>query len=120
MKNESSHFIRCPKFGGQRFSPSCLIQDRYKYCRKKCNELKSHMKLNEGLIDIAKTLFEKNRYVLSSSKCAFKNLPPTNPELECPSCSFVATSIRGLKIHMSRSHGRKAPGQKKKLMKRAC
>jgi hypothetical protein len=115
MSTGSSHFIRCPKFGGQRFSPSCLIQDRYRYCRKQCTELKAHMRTHSDLVDIAKSLYESRQESLPNSKSAFKNLPPLNPDLECPCCRFVASSKRGLQIHLSRSHGRKAPGQKKKL-----
>jgi len=107
----SSHFLPCPKFGGMRFAPACVTQDRYSSCRKTCEVLACHIKKFPDLVEKAiKTYSKKREAPLLSMDRAGKGLPK-DPDFKClyRFCKFHGKSSRSLKIHLKRSHRGKNP-----------
>ena len=106
--------IFCPKYGHWKQATNCVIQDKYRTCRKTCQILEMHIKKNEGFIQRAKTTLRslrarkiKNVFnTASNRKFALTGLP--NFDFACRGlrCDFIAKTARGLKSHETRSHGK--------------
>lgn len=105
--------VPCDKFGGTRPAACCVRFDKYKSCRRRCFELKKILiqnpdfakKVEEHFASRVKrcdvvgaSLFE------SKSSQSGKNLP--DPVLGCKYCNFIGKSVRGLKVHMRRTHNK--------------
>ena len=106
-----AHYIGCPRFKGQRSAAACILFDRYKVCRRRCKSLESHLKKEPDLVEKVKEYLEGRKEKkqtksllngLKSFKFFGKNLPNNN--LNCKYCNFVASSERGLKTHLKRTH----------------
>ena len=104
--------IFCPKYGNWRHAVNCVLDDRYKTCRKTCGALEAHIKQNEGFILRAKKKLrsirakKKNLFNLfHNRKFALKGLPDFDHACRAFRCSFIAKTVRGLKSHITRSHG---------------
>lgn len=104
--------IPCPQTGGSKSVHACCVLDRYRRCRKKCrslaNYLKEHPEIkNEAESYVKKTRQDSTGWLFKTLQHANEGLPNTNPELQCThsGCEFVAKSKRGLKVHMTRTHG---------------
>lgn len=112
--------IECPKFGGNRPAATCCVDDRFRFCRKKCKPLAEVVEKFPELPKIALEYF-MNKIEVNPSQWSYlrtnfanRNLPKKiNPDLKCPKCKFVALSVRGLKSHMTRNH---PSGKKKKVV----
>jgi len=101
-------FIKCERFGGRRPAPACVHFDRYKPCRRGCLTLAKWMKDNPDYEAIvAKAYGAKPKTFAAArvmtSKHSGKALPKEGTA--CKRCRFVAKTPRGLKVHMTRSHG---------------
>lgn len=96
--------IPCPKYGGVKPAVACCVNDRYRFCRKRCTSLGEKLK---ELPDLQK---EAEKYQSETTPRHFtmsfanKNLPSINNKCRCARCGFMAKSERGLKTHMSRNH----------------
>ena len=105
MEDESNKevplYIECSRFGGKRNALSCAHFDRYRGCRRRCKSLEGAMKANEEFVDKVKHVYEA-RESFMSSKHSLKGLP-LEP-LRCQICDYVGKSVKGLSIHMKRSH----------------
>lgn len=106
-----SHYIECPRFKGQRSAAACILFDRYKICRRRCKTLESHLKDNRDLTEKVKGYVDERKenkntklFLGGWKSCRFfgQNLP--NDNLNCKYCNFVASSERGLKVHLKRTH----------------
>lgn len=101
--DKKAHYIRCPRYGGRRAAPACIIYDRYKRCRKTCKSLEKHLEEHPDLVKEAKDLLEKKSPTLRQGALfAGRDLP--DGELRCEGCGFQANSLRGLKLHKAKSH----------------
>lgn len=97
-------YIECLRFGCSKPAPACVALDRYRICRRTCQSLEVHLKLNPELVEEVKETV-KDKMTKDSSKVG-KNLP--DETLRCKYCNtFVAKSLRGLKTHTTRTHHRK-------------
>jgi hypothetical protein len=107
---QESSMIDCPKFGGKRSAPACIVFDKYKVCRKNCKSLSKFLLDNPSAEKEAQDEIEKMKKkgsAIMSSRMAGKNLPNRRPKLVCKDCGFVARTIRGLKQHFKQSHEEK-------------
>jgi len=101
-------FIECHRFGGKRPASACVHFDRYRLCRRHCTALKAFLKDRPNFIEDTKKEREAPKVkiiqtlLFDDAKHSGKNLP--DPILSCDRCRFVAKSVRGLKVHRTRSH----------------
>lgn len=96
--------IRCPKFGGERLAQACICFDRYKSCRKTCPSLKEYIKENPNAPEEAVKEVDRKK-TLVPMKFAGKCLPFRKGGVRCPICDFRAISVRGVKSHITKTHG---------------
>jgi hypothetical protein len=103
---ELDSYIACPKFGGYRTAPACIVLDRYRICRRKCTSLERYLKDHpEGAKEAEDAAKHKSPALIKVSHHAGQSLP--DAALRCSVCLYQARSERGLKTHLTRSHKRK-------------
>lgn len=96
--------IPCYKYGGVKPAVACCVNDRYRFCRKRCKPLEEKLQENPSLKEDADKYAVEKRPRLFTMSFVNKNLPSTKSELRCHRCGFIAKTPRGLKTHMTRNH----------------
>jgi len=101
------HYVACSAHGGTRCAACCVYFDRYKGCRRHCASLNQHLKANPTLMEEVTEYYEnkkKGKTPENGSKFFGQFLP--DPVLSCTYCKFIAKSVRGLRIHLRRTHNK--------------